>query len=226
MKLGLLDFHISFRVNDVVYSRFPMHWIVEGCPCDGDLRIRINENAASKSWGWIVDEFWVFKDEFTSLDPDGSTFAHQSANNWQVKREIVINFCAVQLEVEFPGWVWVRNSTSMKINCMLIVFKILTISRRILLADIYHPQTKFAKVMFSQVSVFPRGVSPNFRQTPLGSRHPLPLGRQFPGADTPHPSSYPTREQTSPKQTPPEQTPPLQCMLGDTGNKQAVRILL
>ena len=55
-----------------------MHWIVEGCSCDGDCWIIINENAASKSRSWIVDEFWVFEDEFTSLNPDGSTFADQS----------------------------------------------------------------------------------------------------------------------------------------------------
>ena len=55
--------------------------------------------------------------------------------------------------------------------------------------DIHHPQTKFAKVMFSQVSVCPRGVS-----APLHAGiHPWP-------------------------DTPPGKTslgrPPMQCMLG------------
>ena len=68
--------------------------------------------------------------------------------------------------------------------------------------DCYHPQTKFAKVMFSQVSVCPRGVS-----APLHARiHP-------PGQTTPG--------QTPPGQTTPmadtplgRHTPPAQCMLG------------
>ena len=37
---------------------------------------------------------------------------------------------------------------------------------------------------------------------------------------------YIPREQTPLKQTPPRADPPEQCMLGDTGNKRAVRILL
>ena len=76
--------------------------------------------------------------------------------------------------------------------------------------DIFHyylPQTKFGKVMFLHLSVIlfmggglPRcmlGYTPQ-EQTPLG-------------ADTPHPGA---------------DTPPAQCMLGDTGNKRVVRILL
>ena len=66
----------------------------------------------------------------------------------------------------------------------------------------YRPQTKFAKVMFLHLSVsdsIPRGLSASV-----------------------HARIHPTTEQT-----PPEQTPlPTQCMLGDTGNKRAVRILL
>ena len=55
----------------------------------------------------------------------------------------------------------------------------------------YHPQTKFAKVMFSQVSVCPQG---GLRHCMLEYTHPrqtLPLGRHSPWAD-----------------------PPAQCMLG------------
>ena len=51
---------------------------------------------------------------------------------------------------------------------------------------------------------------------PLGSRH-LPLG-----------SRHPPGKQTTPGNRHPLEadTPPVQCMLGDTGNKRAVRILL
>ena len=48
--------------------------------------------------------------------------------------------------------------------------------------------------------------TPRLEQTPPGADHPR--------ADTP------------PSRHPPEQTPPVQCMLGDTGNKRAIRILL
>ena len=58
---------------------------------------------------------------------------------------------------------------------------------------IYHPQTKFAKVMFSQVSVCPQGGSVPLHagihthtqeQTPLRSRHPV--GRHPPPSRHPH----------------------------------------
>ena len=76
--------------------------------------------------------------------------------------------------------------------------------KRLLLCLFYRPQTKFAKVMFLHLSVshsVHRG----------GCLPQCILGYTPLGADTP-------REQTCP--------PPAQCMLGDTGNKQAVRILL
>ena len=76
----------------------------------------------------------------------------------------------------------------------------------------HHPQTKFTKVMFSQVSVCPRGLS-----TPLHARIHPPDQRQTP----PSPG---TRGRHPPP--PGADTPPPKCMLGDTGNKRVVRILL
>ena len=76
----------------------------------------------------------------------------------------------------------------------------------------YRPQTKFAKVMFLHLSVilFTGGVSASVHA----------------GIHPPEQTPTPHWEQTPPsKHTPPwEQTPP--CMLGDTGNKRAVRILV
>ena len=62
----------------------------------------------------------------------------------------------------------------------------------------YRPQTKFAKVMFSQVSVCPQGRG--VCHTPLGRHSPRqtpPLGRPYPLC-----------------RHPPGQTPPAQCTLG------------
>ena len=96
----------------------------------------------------------------------------------------------------------------------------------------YCPQTKFAKVMFLQVSVCPQGAStwvgtPGTRYSPPGTRYPPrdqvhpPGPGNLPGPDTPRDQVHP------PGQVPPGPgTPPKQCMLGDTGNKWAVRILL
>ena len=70
----------------------------------------------------------------------------------------------------------------------------------------YLPQTKFAKVMFLHLSVSHsvHGVVGYLPQCMLGytprSRHPPPKSRHHPPSE--------------------------QCMLGDTGNKRAVRILL
>ena len=74
----------------------------------------------------------------------------------------------------------------------------------------HHPQTKFTKVMVSQVSVCPRGLS-----TPLHARIHPPDQRQ-----TPPPPG--TRGRHPPR----SRHPPPKCMLGDTGNKRVVRILL
>ena len=73
----------------------------------------------------------------------------------------------------------------------------------------YRPQRSWGKVMFLHVSVilFTGGVCPIAfwdTQTPPGTRHTLPLG------------STPLRADP----------PSAQCILGDTGNKRAVRILL
>ena len=90
----------------------------------------------------------------------------------------------------------------------------------------YRPQRSWGKVIFLHVSVIlftgwgdlPHCMleytPPDQRQTPPRGRH-TPRTRHPPGADTP------------PGVDPPEQTPlPAQCMLGDTANKQVVRILL
>ena len=76
-----------------------------------------------------------------------------------------------------------------------------------LLLNIYRPQTKFAKVMFSQVSVCPQG------------------------GDLPHCMLGYTPRQIPPRQTLPGQTPPgihrpLGSACWDTVNKRAVRIPL
>ena len=119
----------------------------------------------------------------------------------------------------------------------------------------YRPQTKFAKVMFLHVSVCPQGGVPGqvpggTRYTPLGPGTPqqvppwdqvppgryTPLGPGTPPWDQVHPSGTrytPPGPGTPPisgahGQVPPQDQvhPPEQCMLGDTGNKRAVRILL
>ena len=106
----------------------------------------------------------------------------------------------------------------------------------------YRPQTKFAKIMFLHLSVshsvygggrclpqcMLRYTAPK-ADTSLGADTPqeqTPSGadtlwsRPLPGADT-------LLSRHPPKQTPPlSRHPPVQCMLGDTGNKRAVRILL
>ena len=110
----------------------------------------------------------------------------------------------------------------------------------------YRPQRSRGKVMFLPVSVilFTGGGLPHCMLgytppagpkagTPLGSGHPL--GTNTPQEQTP-PGTRPPWEQASdppgadPSQTrhpPPGADPlPVQCILGDTGNKQAVRILL
>ena len=88
----------------------------------------------------------------------------------------------------------------------------------------YRPQTKFAKVIFLHLSVshfvhrgggVPGQVPPWIRYTPLGPG--TPPGTRY----KPPRTRYTPRPGTSPHPPPPEQ-----CMLGDTGNKRAVRILL
>ena len=92
----------------------------------------------------------------------------------------------------------------------------------------YRPQTKFAKVVFLHLSVilFSGGVclSACLGYTPPGSRHPpreqippTPMSRHPPEQTPPSGSRHPPGADTP---------PPEQCMLGDTGNKRAVYILL
>ena len=69
----------------------------------------------------------------------------------------------------------------------------------------------------------PRSRHPTpWEQTPPTGTRPSPWDQTPPGADTPW-DHNPPHDQTP---TPRDQTPPGQCMLGDTGNKRAVRILL
>ena len=70
-------------------------------------------------------------------------------------------------------------------------------------ARFYRPQTKFAKVMFLHLSVS-HSVHGGMSASLHAGIHP-PVSRQSP--ESRHP-------------------PPAQCMLGDTGNKRAVSILL
>ena len=85
-----------------------------------------------------------------------------------------------------------------------------------------------------------RQAPPPQSRHPSGTRHPpeqTPRNQApLPGADTTLPGSRPSLDQGPPQSrhppdqahTPWEQTPPPpgQCMLGDTGNKRSVRILL
>ena len=92
--------------------------------------------------------------------------------------------------------------------CVLLCITYLRHSKKCLL-HCYHPQTKFAKAMFSQVSVCPKGgdvhpiacldTSPG-PDTPCGRRPPG--SRHLPGADIFPSSRHPLAD------TPPEQTPP------------------
>ena len=86
----------------------------------------------------------------------------------------------------------------------------------------YRQQTKFVKVMFLHLSVSHsvhsgRGCLPPFM---LGYTPPRTRGRPNPRDQRQVP--------ITPTPPPPDQrqTPPEQCMLGDTGNKREVRILL
>ena len=99
----------------------------------------------------------------------------------------------------------------------------------------YRPQTKFAKIMFLHVSVSPsvhRGeYLGRYTLHPPGQVHPLagtPPSRYTSLAGTPWQVHHPAG--TPPGQVYPPQAgahpPPEQCMLGDTGNKRAVCILL
>ena len=83
--------------------------------------------------------------------------------------------------------------------------------------DFYRPQTKFAKVIFLHLSVilFTEGGG-NLPQCMLGCTHTH--------THTPHPTPARIRGRHSLLYQ--RQTPPDQCMLGDTGNKWAVHILL
>ena len=80
------------------------------------------------------------------------------------------------------------------------------------MSDYYRPQTKFAKVMFSQVSVCPQGEGSG----------PLHAGIH-PGADTPWGDTTPPG-QTPPGQTLPQADTPIRSACWDTVNKRVVSI--
>ena len=99
----------------------------------------------------------------------------------------------------------------------------------------YHPETKFGgKVIFFHLSVilFTGGSVPlHARIHPSGTRGT----HSPPGADPPGPEAGTPQDQrqSHPPKRPEAGTPPgpeagtpLQCMVGDKGNKRAVRILL
>ena len=122
--------------------------------------------------------------------------------------------------------------------------------------DIYNPQTKFAKVMFPQVSVCPQGGTwaeplgqvhplgrytyragtpprlvhtPQGRYTPLGSYTPRqlhPWAATPPGRYTPGQVHPPGRYTPLGRYTPGRYTPPHHSSCWDTVNKRAVRIPL
>ena len=108
-----------------------------------------------------------------------------------------------------------------------MLLSLLSICHSSFFRNYYRPQKKFAKVMFLHRSVshyFHReSVCPSACWDTLPrarGRHPQTRGRHpLPRADTPW-------QQNPPKQPPPSRPPTAQCMLGDTGNKRAVRILL
>ena len=103
----------------------------------------------------------------------------------------------------------------------------------------YRPQTKFAKVMFFTGvchSVHREGstwvgtppetrYTPGTRYTPRRGTPPSTRYPPAPGTPSPPPPDqvHPPGPGTPPGQVP---TPREQCMLGDAGNKRAVRILL
>ena len=100
----------------------------------------------------------------------------------------------------------------------------------------YRPQTKFAKVMYLHLSVGQSvhradvclcaccDTHPPGADTPLGAD--TPKDQTPPIADTPE-DQTPTRADTHGSRHPPgADTPPVHCMLGDLGNKRAVRVLL
>ena len=93
----------------------------------------------------------------------------------------------------------------------------------------YCPQRSWGKVIFSEAcvknSVHKGGGSGSVQAGPPQPRADTPPWEQTPppGADTPSPPSW---EQTPDTPLIRSRHPPEQCMLGDTGNKRAVRILL
>ena len=93
----------------------------------------------------------------------------------------------------------------------------------------YHPQTKFAKVMFLHMSVILSTRGEYLGRYPLGPGNPPGQGTP-PGTRYPPRTRYTLRTRYDPHKlgTPWDQVhPPLeQCMPGDTGNKRVVRILL
>ena len=89
----------------------------------------------------------------------------------------------------------------------------------------FRPQRSWGKVIFSLECVKNCGHRGGSAHCMLGSR-----GSRHPPGPAPHPeirhTSPPGQTHTPGTRHPPDQTPPWQCMLGDTGNKWAVRILL
>ena len=112
----------------------------------------------------------------------------------------------------------------------VLTLKIIYTKRKRTRNHFYRPPTKFAKVMFLHLSVSHSvhggqylGRYPTRDQVHSPSTRYPPGPGTPPGPDTPPPG---TRYTPWDQVHPPDQVPPEQCMLGDTGNKRAVRILL
>ena len=95
----------------------------------------------------------------------------------------------------------------------------------------YRPQRSWGKIIFSEACVrnsIHRGVSAPLHagiHTPLGPEADTPPPQDQ--RQTPHPDPRSRLPPSPPQSRPPPGTDPqAQCMLGDTGNKRAVRILL
>ena len=135
------------------------------------------------------------------------------------KLQPITTYMTLWAQFPFYGWTTMMNSTRLWLT-------LLKHDSQLFRRDLLPPANEvWDKVIFFHLSVilFTGGVClsacwnsrPPRPDTPSRTRHPweqtTPGARHFPGPDTPHPW---TRH------------PPAQCMLGDTGNKRAVRILL
>ena len=139
---------------------------------------------------------------------------------WVYEPIFLAKNCMKMKEFGPPGW---RASLAPRLDpSMAVLTDSLDTDETVELATYYHPQRSWGNVMFLHVSVilFTGGVG--LPHCMLGYVLPRTRGRHpAPAADTttprPEAGTHPPWSRTP---------PPAQCMLGDTGNKLAVRILL